>query len=79
MSSFSVCYGHLLKRWTFLGVIWLFLVDVMQIVLKDDVSDVVVIFDEEIHPELRWIFDSTTSDDLSCKCDMEEIVLQNNH
>ena len=38
--------------------------DVLQIVLKDYVSDVAVIFDKYIPLELRWIFDSTTSDDI---------------
>ena len=48
--------------------------DVLQIVLKGDVSYVVVIFDEYITLELSGIFDSKTSDDLSYKRDMEEII-----
>ena len=47
--------------------------DLLQLVLKDDVSDISVIFDEYIPLELRRILYSTTSDDLSCKRDMEEI------
>ena len=55
----------------FWGVIWLLSGDVILLVLKDDVSDVAVRFDEDIPLELRWIFDSTTSDELSCKREME--------
>ena len=49
--------------------------DVLQFVLKDDESGVAVRFDEDIPMELLWIFYSTTYDDLSCKREMEEIVL----
>ena len=49
--------------------------DVLQIVLRDDVSDVSDRFDEETTLYVRWIFDSTTSDDLSCKREMEDIIL----
>ena len=45
-------------------------VDVPQFVLKDDVSDVVEIFDKDIPLELRWIFNYTTSAELSCKREM---------
>ena len=48
--------------------------DVLKLVLRDNVSDVAVILDEYIPLDLRGIFDSTTSDDLFCKRDMEEIV-----
>ena len=41
--------------------------DLLQFVLKDDVSDVAVMSYEYTPLELREIFDSTTSDDLSCK------------
>ena len=58
----------------FWGVIWLLSRNVLQLVLKDDVSDVVVIFDEDILLELRWIFDSITSDGLSCKRCMEVTI-----
>ena len=58
----------------FLGVILLLSGDVLQLVLKDDVLDVALIFDEYIPLELCLIFYSTTSDDLSCKCVMEEII-----
>ena len=44
--------------------------DVLDLVLKEDISDVAVIFDEDIPLELRLIFNSTTSDDLSCKREM---------
>ena len=47
--------------------------------LKDNVSYIAVVFDYYIPLELRLIFDSTTSDELSCKCDMEEIIFVNNH
>ena len=47
--------------------------------LKDDISDITVIFDYYIPLDLRWIFDSTTSYDLSCKPDMEDIFFVNNH
>ena len=43
--------------------------------MKDDVSDVAVIFDEDRLMELRQIFYSTTLDNLSCKRDMEEIII----
>ena len=46
----------------------------LQLLLKDDVSDVAVIFDEYTPLELCQIFDSTTYDDLSCKRDIEEII-----
>ena len=46
----------------------------LQLVLKGDVSDVAVRFDEDIPLGLRWIFYLNTSDDLSCKRDMEEII-----
>ena len=58
----------------FWGFFWLLSGDVMQLVLKDEVLDVAVIFDEDITLELRWIFHSKTSDDLSYKRDMEEII-----
>ena len=48
--------------------------DLLQLVLKDDVSYIVVVFDEYIPLELRCIFDSTNSDKLSCKRDTEEII-----
>ena len=48
--------------------------DVLQLVLKGDVSDVAVRFDEDIPLGLRWIFYLNTSDDLSCKRNMEEII-----
>ena len=42
--------------------------------LKDDVSYIVVAFDEYTLLVLSLIFDSTTFDDLSCKRDVEEII-----
>ena len=57
-----------------LRVIWLLTGDVIQLVLKDDVPDVEVIFDEDIPLYLRWTFASKTSDDLSCKRDKGEII-----
>ena len=48
--------------------------DAIYIVLKNGVLDVAVIFDEDIPLELHCIFDSTTSDELSCKRDVEEIT-----
>ena len=48
--------------------------DWLKLFLKDDESYIVVVFDEYRPLELRLIFDSTTSDDLSCKLDMEEII-----
>ena len=58
----------------FLGLFWFLSGDVLQIVLKYDVLYVVVIFYDNITLELCWIFDSTTSDYLSCKRDMELII-----
>ena len=43
-------------------------------VLKDDVSSFAVIFNEDTPLELRCIFESTFSDDLSCKHEMEDII-----
>ena len=50
-------------------IIWFMSGDV-----QDNVSYVAVIFDKDIPLELGLTFDSTTSDDLSCKYDMEEII-----
>ena len=58
----------------FLGTILMLSGDVLQLVLKDDVSDKVVPFYEDIPLELLSIFDSTTSHELSCKCDTEDII-----
>ena len=49
--------------------------NVLYIVLKDDVSDVSVRFDEDTTLKLRWMFYSTSYDELSCKREMEEIIL----
>ena len=48
--------------------------DVVQIVLNYDVYDVALIFDEDIPLKLRLIFDSKTSEDLSCNREMEDII-----
>ena len=48
----------------------------LQLVLKDDVYDVAVRLDQNTPLELHWIFDSATSDYLSCNRDMEEIILE---
>ena len=48
--------------------------DFLQLLLKDGVLDVAVIFDEYKSLRLRLIFDSTIYDDLSYKRDMEEII-----
>ena len=58
--------------WGFVGFIS---GDLLQLVLKDDVSYIPVVFDEYTPLELRRIFDSKTSDDLSCKPDMDKIIL----
>ena len=42
--------------------------------LKDDEYYIAVVFDEYRPLELRCIFDSTTSDELFCKRNMEEIT-----
>ena len=55
----------------FWGVVGFLSGDLLQLVLKDDVSYIAVVFDEYRPLEVRWIFDSTTSDDLSCKRDMD--------
>ena len=47
---------------------------VLKLMREDYVSDVAVRFDEDISLNLRWIFDSTTSNTLFCKRDMEGIV-----
>ena len=54
--------------------------DLLQLVLTTDISDVSLRFDEDKFLEFCGIFDSTTSDDLSCKRDMEKIIFfVNNH
>ena len=60
-------------------MIWFLSGDVLQLVLKDYVSDVAVIFDEDKPLYLRWVFDSTTYDELYCKNDTEEIIFVNNN
>ena len=49
--------------------------DLLHLLLKDDVTYFAVRFDEYIPLELLWISESTTSDELSCKRDMEDIIL----
>ena len=39
----------------------------LKLVLKDDITGVSVIFDKDITLELRYISDTTTSEELSCK------------
>ena len=49
--------------------------DMLQLMSKDDIYDVAVRFYDYIPLDSRWIFDSTTPDDLSCEIEMEEIIL----
>ena len=64
---FCVLWSPIRKFEPFWVVILLVSGDVLQSVLKDDVSDVAVSFDEDIPLGLRLIFESKTSDELSCK------------
>ena len=71
---FYVLLSTMKKIEPFWGVFGFILGDFLQLVLKDNVSDVAVIFDDYTPLELLWILYLTTSDDLYCKHDMEEII-----
>ena len=64
---FYVLLSPMKKIEPFVGVFWFLSGDVLELLLKDDVSYVAVKFDEYIPLELHWIFESTNSDGLSCK------------
>ena len=49
--------------------------DWLKLLLIEYEFYIAVVFDKNIPLELLWILDSTTSDDLSCNHDMEEIIL----
>ena len=71
---FCVLWSPMKNIEPFWGLIWLISVDVLQLVLKGGVLYVSVVFYEDIPLEFCWIFESTNSDKLSHKSDIEEII-----
>ena len=46
----------------------------VEVVLNDYEYDVVVIFDKDLLPELQWMLFSMTSEDFSCRREIEEFT-----